>query len=600
MFARSTGRRGWLIVQPLQLSLHRSRYLLSLLIAGAILVTGCGGDPPSLSALDPPTGHPHEVVFVKGALLDHAQIVWDAGTTDEKVIPGGYQGAFMFSVPDEAMPGPHTVVLQNKTGRSNPITFTIPMTTGPDDIPRPRGQPHVFPKPRIDAVMIVGATFEPSGVRTTLYVQGANLDVGATISVKTSMTAPPVELATTSHKVLRNDWYGVSHDDLEYPIYHYSSAVVVLDTLPAEQRIWLVATNLGGAQSEGDFEYVLPKDADSLDSDGDNLPDRWEISGYHADADGVIDVDLPALGADPYRRDLFVELDIMDQVASRPDQDAQKKADTTVFDALKRMFESAPIINFSESEGINLVIDYSGKPCLKHPDGTDWCTFTTTIFDIGNQLPHPEKDPFDSDEARFSKIKAYSFDDAKRGRIYHYGIWGIQQSNGLTGFSDKADDFIVTIGNKPTLHTTRSHIEALAHELGHNLRQLHAGVEDDPIYKPNYPSVMSYSWAFRTGWEDGDRKKRATCLPYYYAEPGAQEEATGKPPANVNTIVDYSEGMARQLIRPMTSAAAASPSVCGSTITWSTIEAPFDTLKDFANWPVLGFDGPENNGGIKP
>ena len=83
-----------------------------------------------------------------------------------------------------------------------------------------------FPKPRIDAVTLAGATFEPSGVRTTLYVQGANLDVGAIVSMKNAITAPLAALATTSHKVLRNDWYGVSHDH-GYPIYHYSSAVVI-------------------------------------------------------------------------------------------------------------------------------------------------------------------------------------------------------------------------------------------------------------------------------------------------------------------------------------------------------------------------------------
>ena len=595
MLARIAVLRGLLIVQPLRLSQHHSGYLLSLLIAGASLVTACSGPQPTLTALEPSNGQPHEVVFVQGDERESAHIVWDAGTTSETIIPGGFQGAFMFSVPHGAMPGPHAVALQNEAGRSNIVTFTIPTPPGPD-IPRPRGQPYAFPAPRIDAVTLVGATFSPSGVSTTMYVQGANLDVGAKISIKTSLSGSPTPIAATSHKVLRNDWYGVSHDDLAYPIYHYSSTIAVPGVLLPEQSIWLVATNLGGAESEP-FPYVLPTNAASLDSDGDNLPDAWETGGYDAEGDGVIEVNLPALGANPRRRDLFVELDIMDEVDHRPDQNKEKQPDTTVFDALKRMFESAPIINYGDPPGIHLVIEYSGKPCLTKPDGTDDCAFTTTIFDIGNQLPHAEQDPFASDEVRFSKLKAQSF-DAKRGRIYHYGIWGIRQSNGLTGFSDKADDFIVTIDAKPTLHTTRSHIEILAHELGHNLRQLHAAGAEEPEYQPNFPSVMSYSWTFRTGWEDSDRQQRATCLPYYYAEVGGQEGTTGKLPSNVNTIVDYSEGMVKELTRPLSGSGTAS--ICGSKVYWDTVIGGPNPLKDFANWRFLGFKGPEANGGIKP
>ena len=47
------------------------------------------------------------------------------------------------------------------------------------------------------------------------------------------------------------------------------------------------------------------------DVDADGLLDAWEICGYDADGDGTVDVDLPALGADPYRKDLFVEIDWM-------------------------------------------------------------------------------------------------------------------------------------------------------------------------------------------------------------------------------------------------------------------------------------------------
>lgn len=45
------------------------------------------------------------------------------------------------------------------------------------------------------------------------------------------------------------------------------------------------------------------------DSDGDGLLDAWERNGYDDNGDGTVDVDLPAMGANPHRKDLFLEID---------------------------------------------------------------------------------------------------------------------------------------------------------------------------------------------------------------------------------------------------------------------------------------------------
>ena len=47
------------------------------------------------------------------------------------------------------------------------------------------------------------------------------------------------------------------------------------------------------------------------DTDGDGLRDDWEMNGVDADGNGTIDLDLPAMGANPLRKDLFVETDWM-------------------------------------------------------------------------------------------------------------------------------------------------------------------------------------------------------------------------------------------------------------------------------------------------
>jgi len=49
----------------------------------------------------------------------------------------------------------------------------------------------------------------------------------------------------------------------------------------------------------------------NLDTDGDKLKDGWEANGYDANNDGIVDVNLPAMGASVVHKDLFVEMDYM-------------------------------------------------------------------------------------------------------------------------------------------------------------------------------------------------------------------------------------------------------------------------------------------------
>jgi hypothetical protein len=60
-----------------------------------------------------------------------------------------------------------------------------------------------------------------------------------------------------------------------------------------------------------DASDFLPDWRPFADTDGDALRDEWERNGIDANGDGTIDVDLPAMGAKPDRRDVFVELDHM-------------------------------------------------------------------------------------------------------------------------------------------------------------------------------------------------------------------------------------------------------------------------------------------------
>ena len=62
------------------------------------------------------------------------------------------------------------------------------------------------------------------------------------------------------------------------------------------------------------------------DRDGDGLLDGWERLGFDEDGDSVVDVDLPAFGASPTHKDLFVELDTMTDLAISRAQVAAVKA----------------------------------------------------------------------------------------------------------------------------------------------------------------------------------------------------------------------------------------------------------------------------------
>lgn len=46
-------------------------------------------------------------------------------------------------------------------------------------------------------------------------------------------------------------------------------------------------------------------------TDGDGLLNQWESNGLDMDGDGAVDLNLPPWGADPNRKDIFVEVDCL-------------------------------------------------------------------------------------------------------------------------------------------------------------------------------------------------------------------------------------------------------------------------------------------------
>ena len=277
------------------------------------------------------------------------------------------------------------------------------------------------------------------------------------------------------------------------------------------------------------------------DSDGDGLCDDWEKNGYTA-PDGTF-VNLPAMGADPMRKDIFVQADYMvGALICDPSgglctyHTHQPKPDAMAL--VIQAFANAPVSNPNDGPtGINLHVDCGADCVMNPPTGETWDAFSqahaiTETVDgnnpntvLGGQLDPGCMPTFpDScayDWTAFNQIEMTNF-SAARFPIFHYMIFvhdvgifeqapgGIALAN-VTGKSEiPGSGFIVSLGcgGNDILCDVGSIYKqggTFMHELGHNLGLRHGGL-DNINYKPNYLSVMNYSFqtdGLITGGIDG-------------------------------------------------------------------------------------------------
>lgn len=248
--------------------------------------------------------------------------------------------------------------------------------------------------------------------------------------------------------------------------------------------------NNGGDQDFNDLIAVLRVD---MDSDGDGLWDDWERFGVDTDADGIIDLDLPALGANPMHKDLFIEIDYMDCAVAGSDcpmgDTHSHRPKAAAITAAIQAFAAAPDTNPDGTTGINLHVDVSNSVAHRN-----------TVFIPGTGCPQGG-----AADGNFDTIKAdpANFGPSNPRRFaYHYNLWAHQQPGGSTssGCGElPGNDFIVTFGSW-NLGTTNANTGTVAqetgtvmHELGHNLNLQHGGA-DGTNNKPNYLSVMNYTF----------------------------------------------------------------------------------------------------------
>lgn len=217
----------------------------------------------------------------------------------------------------------------------------------------------------------------------------------------------------------------------------------------------------GAADSDGDgvcnaAELKYGTNPNAADTDGDSLGDAAELFGEGG-------VDLPGLGADPKKKDLFIEVDWYPGL--KPSQ--------TAFDRVTQAFASAPVSNFDGTSGIAL------------------------HFVMSNQIAAADVDldlnPVWDD---YTVIKNKYF-PSRRGPYFHYLLVAHRYNGGSSSGRSRGipgHDFLVTLGNWATPGgTEQQQAGTLMHELGHNLGLEHGGNEAAND-KPNYLSVMSYTY----------------------------------------------------------------------------------------------------------
>lgn len=259
----------------------------------------------------------------------------------------------------------------------------------------------------------------------------------------------------------------------------------------------------------------------NIDSDEDGLPDHWEMAngGVDVDEDGVVDLDLNAMGANPNHKDIFLEIDYMEaadhthRLNYRPDGTLLQSVSKLPLQAIKDAFAAAPV---DAGAGITLHTPPIDEPIpeinpiyflSRGPSSND--DFDDLKY--GNPAV-PCDGYFGTQTDRFSPNCANIL--KARSLVFRYAIIG----HSLFGSVDTlgkaelpGDDFMLFTGNlenkaervrvqwNTTFDQEFADLQAyiLMHELGHTLSLRHGGV-DHINCKPNYLSVMNYTRVYNT------------------------------------------------------------------------------------------------------
>jgi len=253
-----------------------------------------------------------------------------------------------------------------------------------------------------------------------------------------------------------------------------------------------LAQNSGPLSDDDAASGSYSLEVEGGDTDGDALPDEWETNGVDTDGDGTIDLNLPAMGADPRHKDIFVELDFM------PPHRLTLEAGRLITTA----FANAPVTNPDGTTGIALHLDNGADSVMNPRTGATWGGLSRQNALVHQDVLGSFGPTGQYDWGPFDDLKSTSLEPRRAG-VFHYVISGHGHDGRSSGIARDipSSDFLITLGagcaaqNGGVDCTLDPMAQAgtLMHELGHNLGLRHGGA-DDLVRKPNYLSVMNYAF----------------------------------------------------------------------------------------------------------
>ena len=239
------------------------------------------------------------------------------------------------------------------------------------------------------------------------------------------------------------------------------------------------------------------------DTDADGLPDDWETNGVDTDKNGTVDLDLPAMGADPNHKDIFIEVDHM----VKPDScvwfvcwgGRDFAPMQSALNDVRAAFANSPVTNPDHTTGVRMHID-SGPGSVMNPvSGATWGSRSRA-----DTVPFAETlgtaNGFDYHWDAVNQIKTGHLDVARR-EAFHYVIYADMYATpkpGSSGISRglPGSDILLTDGHSSWGDggfTRTQERGTFMHELGHGLGLMHGGDIAD-AHRPGYLSIMSYAY----------------------------------------------------------------------------------------------------------
>ncbi len=201
------------------------------------------------------------------------------------------------------------------------------------------------------------------------------------------------------------------------------------------------------------------------DTDRDAIPDGAEVFGIdHA----LSPQHLPAWGASPRHKDVFVELDWDAALPSNP----FTEADAVAAQAIYAAGLAADVVNPDGIDGVRLHLDMDRVP--SDPANA------VLMGDWGGSNAVPAGTAYG--------VAPDSYRDPVRAGIFHYGLMSPGSGGGQGWQPGDRFGWGVSMGQR--------YVVSFVHELGHNLDLAHWGHEawGDANGKPNYLSLMNYAY----------------------------------------------------------------------------------------------------------